>query len=63
VGWGHAIAPAVALGHHVDRVGGADVVARLRVARRRVQRQPVEPHDLRPGQPIGEAPAHGRDYN
>ena len=58
---GHAVALVVALDHHVDRVGGADVVARLRVARRRVERQPIEPHDLGPGQPVGEATAHERN--
>jgi hypothetical protein len=36
-----------------------DVIARLCVASRRVQREPVELHYLRPRQLVREAPAHG----
>jgi hypothetical protein len=38
------------------------VVARLRIASRRVQHQPVQSHKLWPCQPVSEAPAHAREY-
>jgi hypothetical protein len=53
---------ALALNHRVDIGGRADVVARLRIAGRRVQRQPVQSHKLWPCKPVSEAPAHEREY-
>jgi hypothetical protein len=51
------VAIALALCDHIHRIGGADVEARRQIVRR-FDRQPVEPHDLFPGQPIRETPAH-----
>ena len=47
------VAIAVALGHHIHRIGGADVVSGRQIVRRCLYRQPVQPHDLFPSQPIG----------
>jgi hypothetical protein len=44
----HEIAFAVLLGHHVDRIGRADVVARREIVRRPVERELVQRDDLRP---------------
>ena len=59
----HKLALTVVLYNRVHRIGWADVVARLRIPRRLIERQSVEPDDLFPRQAVGEASAHGPEYN
>ena len=54
----HEVALAVLLGHHVDWIRGADVVARREIVRRPIERELVQRHDLSPGHLDGEAAAH-----
>ena len=42
------VATAVALGHYIHRIGGADIVSRPQIVRRRLDCQPIEPHEALP---------------
>jgi len=44
--------------NRINGVGGADVVTRPQIVRRRIQRQPIKPDNVFPRQLVREPPAH-----
>ena len=48
------------LGHYINRVGRTDVVARLEIVWRPMERQPIKRHDIGPRHLRGEAAAHAQ---
>jgi len=44
--------------NRINGVSGADVVAGPQIVRRRIERQPIKPDNIFPGQLVRETPAH-----